>query len=54
LTDLSELYDKIFHAWALHNAALIRAGRWEQIDEGHLAEEIGRQGTSKQQQLKVD
>ena len=37
--ELSELYEQDFHAWALQNAGLIRAGRWEQIDTGHLAEE---------------
>ena len=51
LTDLSELYEQDFHAWALQNAGLIRDGRWEQIDQGHLAEELEDMGASKQQQL---
>jgi len=51
LTHLSELYEQDFHAWALHNAGLIRAGRWEQIDRGHLAEELEDMGASQQQQL---
>ena len=51
MTDLSELYEQDFHAWALQNAGLIRDGRWEQIDQGHLAEELEDMGASKQQQL---
>ncbi len=51
LTDLSELYEQDFHSWALQHAGLIRAGRWDQIDQGHLAEELEDMGASKQQQL---
>lgn len=51
MTHLSELYEQDFHAWALQNAGLIRAGRWEQIDRGHVAEELEDLGASKQQQL---
>jgi hypothetical protein len=53
LTHLSELYEQDFHAWALHNAGLIRAGRWEQIDRRHLAEELEDMGAGKQQQLET-
>lgn len=51
MADLSELYEQDFHSWALQHAGLIRAGRWEQIDGGHLAEELEDMGASKQQQL---
>lgn len=51
MTRLSELYDQDFHAWALQNARLIRAGCLDRIDGGHLAEELEDMGASKQQQL---
>jgi hypothetical protein len=34
------LYEEDFVAWADQQAALIRAGRWEQLDRENLAEEV--------------
>lgn len=34
------LYDTDFHQWAQQQAALLRAGKWHELDHDHLAEEI--------------
>ena len=51
MTELSRLYEQDFHAWAWRSAELMRAGRLEQLDWDHLAEELEEMGASKQQQL---
>jgi hypothetical protein len=33
-------YDTEFDAWTRHQAAAIRVGAWDQIDQAHVAEEI--------------
>jgi len=33
-------YDTAFDAWTRHQAAAIRAGAWDQVDQAHVAEEI--------------
>src|ERR1700693_2206970 len=38
--DLSRLYDGDFFEWTQHSAVLLRAGRCEQADIEHIAEEI--------------
>lgn len=35
-----ELYERDFFEWTRCNAALLRAGRFEQADVTHIAEEI--------------
>ena len=37
---VSKLYDEDFVAWASETARLLRAGRFDKIDVGHLAEEV--------------
>jgi len=32
-------YDSDFHAWALRNARLLRAGRLDELDVEHIAKE---------------
>src|SRR5262245_43978354 len=34
------LYDEDFYRWTQHQAALLRAGRWQELDYANLAEEI--------------
>jgi len=39
-------YDTDFHAWALRNAALLRAGQLDELDIEHIAEELESMGAS--------
>jgi len=34
------LYDEDFYRWTHHQAALLRAGKWQELDYANLAEEI--------------
>jgi len=36
----SASYETDFHAWAIHNAELLRQGRLSDIDLEHIAEEL--------------
>ncbi|MBV5308196.1 DUF29 family protein [Chromatium okenii] len=36
MTELSTLYDTDYNAWTLQTAALIRAGRFAELDIEHL------------------
>lgn len=40
VADLAVLYDEDFFEWTQRSAELLRAGRWEQADLEHVAEEI--------------
>ncbi len=44
-------YEHDFYAWAMSNAALIRDGRFAEIDALRIAEELESMGKSEQQQL---
>lgn len=44
-------YDKDFYAWTMHNAELIRQGRFSEIDVEHVAEEIESMGRSDKREL---
>lgn len=44
-------YDEDLVAWALANAALLRAGRFSEIDADHLAEELEDLGKSERRAL---
>jgi hypothetical protein len=46
-----DLYERDFHAWTQCNAALLRAGSFEQADIEHIAEEIEDMGKSQQREL---
>jgi hypothetical protein len=37
---MSRLYDTDFNRWALEQATALKAGRWQELDLEHLAEEI--------------
>jgi hypothetical protein len=40
----SDLYEKDFHAWTQHTAALLRSGRFDEVDIAHAADEIDDMG----------
>jgi hypothetical protein len=44
-------YERDLHAWALDNAALLRAGRLSEIDAQHIAEELEDMGKSQRHAL---
>jgi hypothetical protein len=46
-----DLYDSDIIAWAQQQAALLRAGRFQELDIEHLAEEIEDVGKSEQREL---
>jgi len=46
-----ELYDHDFYEWTKCNAALLRAGRLDQVDLEHVAEEIEDMGKSERRDL---
>jgi hypothetical protein len=45
------LYDEDFFAWCTATAALIRGGKWQEIDPEALAEEIDSLGKSQRREL---
>ena len=47
----TSLYDRDFYAWANEQAALIRAGRLEEVDLENVAEEIESMGRSERREL---
>jgi Domain of unknown function DUF29 len=47
----AELYDRDFFEWTQCNAALLRAGRFDQADVEHIAEEIEDMGKSQRREL---
>jgi Domain of unknown function DUF29 len=46
------LYDDDFYAWIQHQATLLRAAKWQELDYANLAEEIESLGRSDRRQLK--
>ncbi len=48
---LKNEYDKDFYAWTMHNAALIRQGKFSQVDVENVAEEIESMGRSDKREL---
>ena len=46
------LYDDDFYAWTKHQATLLRAAKWQELDYVNLAEEIESLGRSDRRQLK--
>jgi hypothetical protein len=48
----SLLYDRDFYAWTQQQVALIREGRWEEIDRVNLLEEIESLGKQQRQELR--
>jgi hypothetical protein len=46
------LYDADFYAWAQEQAALLREGKWHELDCAHLIEEIEDLGRSARKELR--
>ena len=46
-----ELYERDFFEWAIQNAELLRAGRLDEADLEHIAEEIEDMGISQKKEL---
>jgi hypothetical protein len=44
-------YEQDFHVWAVKNAALLRQGRWAEIDVEHIAEELDDMGRSERNEI---
>ncbi len=51
MTTNAALYAQDFYTWTQTTAALIRAGKWADIDAESLAEEIESLGKSQQREL---
>jgi hypothetical protein len=51
MSELSELYDKNYTAWARRMAELLKAGEFSRLDVGHLVEELEDMGKSEQREL---
>lgn len=49
--DASSLYDRDFYAWAIEQAALLRAGKLDAADIEHIAEEIESMGKTEKREL---
>lgn len=43
---METLYERDLYAWATRNAALLRAGRWAEVDRMNIAEELESMGRS--------
>lgn len=50
-TKIQKEYESDFYAWTMHNAELIRQGKFSEIDSEHIAEEIESMGRSDQREL---
>lgn len=48
---METLYERDLYAWATRNAALLRAGRWAEIDRMNIAEELESMGRSERRAL---
>ena len=51
MSSLSELYDRDYAAWAGQTSELLRHGRFDELDIGHLLEELSDMGKSDQREL---
>lgn len=51
MSRVAGLYDEDFYAWAMKSAELIRQGRWAEIDQEHMAEEMESMGRSEWYEL---
>ena len=47
----TELYDHDFYAWTQETAALIAAGKWQEIDQALLADEVGGLGREDKREM---
>jgi hypothetical protein len=47
----NSVYDQDFHAWTQEQAALLRAGRYGELDADHLVEELDSMGARERREL---
>ncbi len=47
----AELYEQDFYAWSQQTAALVRQGKWYDVDAEHVAEELDSLGKSNRREL---
>jgi hypothetical protein len=47
----TELYEHDFYAWTQETAALIAAGKWQEIDQALLADEVGGLGREDKREM---
>lgn len=50
-SQITTQYSKDFYSWALHNANLVRHGKFSEIDIEHVAEELESMGKSDRREL---
>jgi hypothetical protein len=48
---MTAIYDQDFHAWTQEQAAMLRAGRFTELDIEHLAEELDSMGARERREL---
>ena len=48
---VSDLYERDFHAWAIEQASLLRAGKLAAVDVAHVTEEIESIGRTERREL---
>ena len=51
MSTANNLYEQDLHAWALHNATLLRQGHLAEVDAEHLAEELEDMGANKKRAI---
>jgi len=51
MSDNTELYDQDFYQWTQTTAALIRQGKWHEVDADYLAEELESLGKRDRREL---
>ena len=51
INKIQQEYEKDFYSWICHNVALIRAGKFSEIDAEHVAEELEDMGKSEKREL---
>jgi len=51
MTTATDSYEQDFHAWTQQQATLLKAGRLDELDSEHLAEELESMGGSERQAL---
>ncbi|NEX19014.1 DUF29 domain-containing protein [Thiorhodococcus mannitoliphagus] len=51
MTDLADLYQTDYAAWAQRNAELLRTHRFDELDIAHLLEELGDMGKSERHEM---
>lgn len=51
---METIYERDLYAWAMQNAALLRAGRLDEVDHMNIAEELESMGRSESRAWEAD